>query len=112
MPRVDIDFTKGLVQLSGGGFAVNALAEVSATATLDATTFLTKAVAAFTNNNELTLPSSADTGTVKIIISDSANNVVLKGTNAQVGDTTLTNIGDMAICVFDGTEWQVGRSLT
>jgi len=112
MPKVNIDFTKGLVQSPGGGFAVNSLTEVSATGNLDATTFLTKAVAAFTNNDELTLPASADTGTVKIIISDSANNVILKGTNAQTGDVTLTNIGDMAICVFDGTEWQVGRSLT
>ena len=112
MPKVSIDFTKGLVQKDGGGFAVNSITTVSETVTLDATTFLTKAVAAFTNNNELTLPSTADTGTIKLIISDSTNNVVVKGTNAQSSDVTLTNVGDMCLCVFDGTEWQVGRSLT
>ena len=112
MPKVTYTPLQGLVQASGGGFVVNDIPTVAATATLDATTFLTKAVAAFVNNNELTLPASADTGAIKIIISDSANNVILKGTNAITGDVTLTNVGDMAICIYNGTEWVVGRSLT
>ena len=70
MPKVTYTEAKGLVQSTGSGLNINSITEVAATATLDATTFLTKAVAAFANNNELTLPATADTGAIKIIITD------------------------------------------
>ena len=114
MPKVTYTEAKGLVQASGAGFNINSITTVSATGNLDATTFLTVAVAAFTNNNELTLPASADTGAIKIIMSDSTNNVKILGDNCTTAtsDTTLTNVGDFAICIYNGTEWVVGRSLT
>jgi hypothetical protein len=111
MPKVSIDFTKGLVQKQGGGFAVNSILRTSGTVSLDATTFLTVG----TTTSALTLPASADTGTVKIIICDqgvATDNVVVKGTNCTTGDITLNATGEMVICVFNGTEWVVGRSLT
>tara|TARA_A100001515_G_scaffold7053_1_gene5963 strand:- start:47 stop:391 length:345 start_codon:yes stop_codon:yes gene_type:complete len=114
MPKVTYTEAKGLVQATGAGFNINSITTVTATGNLDATTFLTIADNSFTNNNELTLPASADTGAIKIIISDTANNVKILGDNATTAtaDTTLTNIGDFAICIYNGTEWVVGRSLT
>ena len=118
MPKVTIN-SKGAIQSAGSGLVVEtgvaftSSTTVSADASLDATTFLTTAVAAFTNDDELVLPATAETGALKLILSDSTNNVVLKATNAQLtSDVTMTNIGDMCWCVFNGTEWIVGRSLT
>jgi len=111
MPKVKISDAKGLVQSAGAGFSVSSSASVSAAGALDATTFLTVATGAVAGGG-LVLPASAETGAIKIIIADTADNVLVKGTNATTGDITLTNIGDMCICVFNGTEWVVGRSLT
>lgn len=111
MPKVTYTPLKGLVQASGSGFNVNSITTVTATSALDATTFLTIVDNSFTNANTLTLPASADTGAVKVIISDTANDCVISATNATV-TATLTNVGDMAICIYNGTEWVVGRSLT
>ena len=111
MPKATYTPLKGLVQAPGGGFHVNDITVVTATANLDATTFLTVVDNAFTNTNTLTLPSSADTGAIKVIISDTANECNIAATNATTA-VVLTNVGDMAICQYNGTEWVVGRSLT
>ena len=110
MPKVTYTEAKGLVQATGAGFHLADKVVVTATAALDATTFLTIVDNAFTATNTLTLPASAATGAIKIIISDTANECNLAATNATTA-VVLTNIGDMAICVFNGTEWVVGRSL-
>jgi hypothetical protein len=106
MPKVTYTNEKGLVQESGAGFAINHI-EASPTNTLDDNSFLT----VFTGAATPTLPATADTGTIKLIILDTAADVVLQAANCTTGAVTLTNIGDMALCVFDGTEWVVGRSL-
>ena len=110
MPKVTYSAAKGLVQAAGAGFNITGVLSTGAAGNLDATTFLTIATSAI-GGGGLVLPSSADTGAIKIIIADTADNVLLKGTNASTGDLTLTNIGDMAICIYNGTEWIVGRSL-
>ena len=107
MPKVTYTAGKGLVQATGAGFAVNHITSTSGTVSLDNNTFLT----VFTAASTPTLPSSADKGTIKVLIADTAADVALQGTNATTGTVTLTNIGDMCICVFNGTEWVVGRSL-
>jgi len=111
MPKVTYTESKGLVQATGAGLNINSITSVAAAGNLDGKTFLTVTTANIAGDG-LVLPSSADTGAIKIIISDTADDVLLKGTNASTGDITLTNIGDMAICIFNGTEWIVGRSLT
>ena len=111
MPKITYTPTKGLVQDKGSGFIVNSITSVSAAGNLDGTTFLTTVTAGIAGGG-LVLPASASPGAVKIIIADTAADVLLKGTNATVADTTLTNIGDMAICVYNGTEWVVSRSKT
>jgi len=111
MPKVTYTAAKGLVQATGGGFHVNSILTTSGTKSLDATTFLTVG----TTTSQFTLPASADAGAVKLIICDqggSTNNVVVKGTNCSTGDITLNATGEMVICVYNGSEWVVGRSLT
>ncbi len=111
MPKATYTAAKGLVQAEGGGFHVNSILTTSGTKNLYATTFLTVG----TTTSEFTLPSSADTGAIKLVICDqggSTDNVVVKGTNATTGDITLNATGEMVICVYNGTEWVIGRSLT
>lgn len=110
MPKVEYSKLKGLVQSTGDGFAINSITTVAAAGNLDASTFLTVATAAI-GGGGLVLPASADTGALKVIMTTTEDDVLLKGTNASTGDLTLTNLGDMAICVFDGTQWIVGRTL-
>tara|TARA_Y100000114_G_scaffold62893_1_gene57612 strand:+ start:16396 stop:16731 length:336 start_codon:yes stop_codon:yes gene_type:complete len=111
MPKVTYTAAKGLVQASGAGVELNSITSVAAPGNLDATTFLTIATAAIAGGG-LVLPATAEDGAVKIIITTTADNVLLKGTNASTGDLTLTNIGDMAVCVYQTDKWIVGRSLT
>ena len=111
MPKITYTAKKGLVQAGGSGFHINSiLGGQSGAVNLDDSTFLTVFTAA-TSGGHAVLPSSADVGAIKLIIADTAADVVLKGTNATTGDLTLTNIGDMALCIYNGTEWVVGRSL-
>jgi len=110
MPKVTYTTSQGLVQAPGGGFHVNDILTTAGTVNLDATTFLTVA----TGTSAFTLPASADAGAIKLIICDQGggtDNVVIAATNATVG-ATLNATGEMAICIFNGTEWAVGRSLT
>ena len=116
MPKVTINNNKGLVQSGGSGLVVeNGVAfatttSVSAAGNLDSTTFLTVATGAIAGGG-LVLPASAQIGALKLIVADTDANVLVKGTNATTGDITLTNTGDMVWCVFNGTEWVLGRSL-
>ena len=108
--KIDIDFVKGLVQSSSGeGFAINSKTSVSAAGVLDASTFLTVATAGIADPG-LVLPSSATAGAIKLIVADTADDVLVKGTNATTGDVTLTNIGDWILAVYDGSSWVVIRS--
>ena len=114
MPKVTYTPLKGLVQAQGKGFVVNDIVSLSGTKTLDATTFLTVATAAST----LTLPSTADTGAVKVIIVDQdggganidlqkENTIFSGGSNPAV---RMNSTGEMVICIYNGTEWIVGDS--
>lgn len=111
MPKVKISDAKGLVQSAGAGFSISSSTTVAAAGNLDATTFLTVSTGAIAGGG-LVLPASAEKGAVKIIIASTADDVLLKGTNASTGDITLTNIGDIAFCVYDGAQWVVGRALS
>jgi len=107
MPKINIDFTKGLVQESGAGFGIDSRVVVNGgDATLDATTFLTEIETA----HECTLPASAATGAIKVVVNTVAVGSKLMGANATIGNITFNAVGDGAICIFDGTEWQVMRT--
>ena len=103
MPKINIDFTKGLVQQSGSGFGINSVVSTSGNLSADATTFLTKIAGA----HEVTLPASAEKGAIKIVAQTGAGNGVLKGTNATTGAVTFNAIGDGAVCIYNGTAWVV-----
>ena len=111
MPKLTYTALKGLVQASGTGININSITTVAAASNLDASTFLTVATGAI-GSTGLVLPASADTGAVKIIMTTTDDDVLVKGTNASIGDITITNKGDMLICVYDGSQWVVGRSKT
>ena len=109
MPKINIDFTKGLVQETGSGFGINSRVVVNgAHAALDATIFLTE----ITSAHQVTLPASGATGAIKLVMMSAAAAGVLMAENTTLGgNLTFAAIGDGAICVYDGTEWQVMRSL-
>ncbi len=102
MPKINIDFTKGLVQETGAGFGINSVVTTAGNLAADATTFLTKVAGA----HEVTLPASAETGAIKVIAATGAGGT-LKGTNATTGDVVLNEVGDGAICIYNGTAWVV-----
>ena len=103
MPKINIDFTKGLVQQSGSGFGINSVVSTSGNLSADSTTFLTK----ITGAHEVTLPASAEKGAIKVFAMTAAAAGVLKGDNATTGDITFNAIGDGAICIYNGTAWVV-----
>lgn len=112
MPKVTYTPVRGLVQAKGGGFHVNSILTTAGTVSLDATTFLT----VLTGTSVATLPASADTGAIKIIICDqgagTATAAIHSDNTIHGSNVELNATGEMAICVYNGTEWLVGRSLT
>ena len=111
MPKVTYTAAKGLVQATGSGFNINSILTTSGTKNLDATTFLTIA----TGVSAFTLPASADTGAIKIIMhdTDDTDNVDIEAANNSTGGQIRLNAdGEFAICIYNGTTWIVGRSLT
>ena len=108
MPKINIDFVKGLVQETGAGFGIDSRVVVNGgNASLDATTFLTE----ITSAHEVTLPASAATGAIKVIMNSAAVGSKIMATNTILGGNLVMNaIGDGAICIYDGTEWIVLRT--
>jgi hypothetical protein len=119
MPRIELSAAKGLVQLAGQGF-IDKDAGLSIDADLDLTTATATAAEkgalihsfVVSANRTLTLHSTATTGQIKIILNaqGSGGNVVISGTNI-VGNNITLGPADFAICVFNGTEWEVSPSL-
>ena len=110
MPKSTYSALAGLVQAEGSGFNINSITTVAAAGNLDGSTFLTTATAGI-GGGGLVLPATATQGAVKVILTSTDDDVLLKGTNASTGDITLTNKGDMAICVYNGSKWIIGVSL-
>ena len=110
MPKSTYTALAGLVQAAGAGLNINSITTVAAAGNLDATTFLTNTTGEIAGGG-LVLPSSADTGAVKVIITTTDDDVLVKATNTSLGsDLTLTNKGDLVFCVYDGAKWQIGRT--
>lgn len=106
MPRVVYDVSKGLYQTAGKGFALNAILTTSADVTLDGT----KSVVLVSGTHVVTLPADADAkeGDIIIVIASGTGGSIAS-TNANTG-ATIDAVGDMAICVYNGTQWIVGAS--
>ena len=102
MPQVEYTKVKGLVQNSGSGFSLNQIETTSGNTTLTQGT----AVCVITGAHQVTLPTSPNDGDVVIVMMSAAEAGVLKGTGAAFGDITFNAIGDGAVCVYDGTNWQ------
>ncbi len=125
MPKIELSASKGLKQSAGQGFCDADLQTHSSDLNLstDGTVVQKGALAHIvTDAATITLPkesAGAVKGQIKIIICQIAQNVVIKAyaTNATANNSattlaTLNGVGDFAICVFNGTTWVAGASLT
>ena len=122
MPQIELSSTKGLVQKSGLGFvdagvqidagAVDLTAADTETDSRGALMHLVTAGGAVNFKLHGT-DEGATKGQVKIIVSQDANDLtLLNAAGANVTPATvLTNAGDMAVCVFNGTTWVCGNSI-
>ena len=122
MPQIELSAVKGLVQKSGQGF-VDADVQLDSGA-VDLTATATTAAAKGALIHSVTpggnvvfklhgTDEGATKGQIKIILSQDANNLTLQNA-AGAGvtpATVLTNAGDMAICVYNGTTWVCGNSI-
>lgn len=109
MPKVEYSKTKGLVTATGAGFALNNITTVNgAHATLAQGT----CVAILKSDHKITLPTTANTGDLLVLVVDVAGGD-LESDGTQLGsDVEFTAVGQGALCVYDGTEWQVLVSKT
>ena len=104
MPKVEYSKTKGLVTATGAGFALNNITTVNGAHT---TLAQGTCVAILKSDHKITLPTTASTGDICIIIVDVAGGD-LESDGTQLGsDVAFTAAGDGAVCIYDGTEWQV-----
>ena len=102
MPQVEYTKAKGLVQKTGSGFSLNQIITTSGNVTLEQGT----TVCVISGAHQVTLPTSPNTGDMVILMMSAAAGGVLKGTGASFNDITFNAIGDGAVCVYDGTNWQ------
>ncbi len=124
MPKIELSSTKGLVQKTGHGLvdsdyqdhsAGNVDLSSSSTPAKGAVVHTVSANATGNTFKLTTLAQGSSKGQVKIIILGSeaagGNTFIIKNHDNSTL-TTLTAPGDMAICVFDGTNWITGNSTT
>jgi len=122
MPQIELSAVKGLVQKTGQGFVDADVQLDSGAVDLTATSASAAAKGALIHsvtpgeNVDFKLHGTAQgatKGQIKIILSQDDNSLTLK--NAADADVTpqtiLTNVGDMAVCVFNGTTWVCGHAI-
>tara|TARA_Y100000592_G_scaffold93565_1_gene156951 strand:- start:32 stop:409 length:378 start_codon:yes stop_codon:yes gene_type:complete len=124
MPQIELSTTKGLVQKSGQGFVDAGFQEHSAgsvdltaaTVTASEKGALVHILSANGANvfKLFTKDDGAVKGQIKVIIlkaeaADGNSFVIDNHDNTDL--VTLAEEGDMAICVFNGTNWVSGKAL-
>tara|TARA_Y200000002_G_scaffold382677_1_gene400687 strand:+ start:209 stop:538 length:330 start_codon:yes stop_codon:yes gene_type:complete len=109
MPQVEYTKAKGLVQKTGNGFSLNQIERCNGShLTLTQGT----AVCIVETDHKVTLPASPNSGDVILVISNVAGGDLESDGTQLDADLAFAAKGDGVICVYDGTEWQVLRSLT
>ena len=121
MPQVELSAARGLNQKSGQGFVDSDIATISSTLDIgaDGTTAQKGALVHLVDTSDgavtVTLFSKAEgavEGQVKIFIVKVAGNALTINNSADAAlSAGLDAVGDMAICVFDGSEWVAGLSV-
>ncbi len=110
MPKVEYTKAKGLVQATGVGFALNQIETMNGE-NLTLTSGTT--VAILKSAHDVTLPTSGNSrGDMILIVADHASAEIAAAGTQIGGKVTFDSVGDGAIAVYDGTEWQVLRSIT
>ena len=108
MPRVEYNKTQGLFQASGSGFALNEIESISGNTTLTQGTCV--AIGQSGGTHEITLPPNAGANTgdiIFIIMNHTAGKLMHNGQCNIASDVTFNAKGDGAICIYDGSKWQV-----
>ena len=109
MPRVEYNKTKGLFQALGSGFALNQIETMNGS---DLTLTAGTTVAILKSAHDVTLPTSGNNaGDLILIIADHASAEIAAAGQQTGGKITFNTVGDGALAVYDGTEWQVLRSI-
>ena len=125
MPQIELSAVKGLVQKTGQGFAdADFQIDSLAAGNLDLTATTTTAAARGALVHSVTATQArafklhgtaqgATKGQIKIILSQDDNDLTLQNASGAgvTPATVLTNAGDMAICVFNGTTWVCGHAI-
>ena len=108
MPKVEYTKAKGLVQSTGSGFALNSIETMNGS---DLTLTRGTTVAILKSAHDVTLPVAATAGDMIIIVADNASAEIAAAGTQIGGKVTFNSVGDGALAVYDGTEWQVLRSI-
>ena len=125
MPQIELSTTRGLVQRSGLGFvdsefqeheagAVDLTAASTSSASRGAVVHLLEANGVGNVFKLFDKAQGATKGQIKVVIlkAEAAGNNTFIIDNHDGNDlATLSALGDMAICIFDGTDWVVGKAL-
>jgi hypothetical protein len=119
MPKIELSALKGLKQSAGQGFC-----DADAQFHTDAVTVGTSLAAVkgalvhvvtAANAKDFTLHTAAAgavRGQIKIVICGGAGDITVKNHDGNALGSALDAAGDFAICVFNGTDWVAGVSLT
>ena len=125
MPQIELSTTRGLVQKSGLGLvdsemqdhaagAVDLTAASTSSASRGAVVHLLSANAVGNVFKLFTKAQGASKGQIKVIIlkaEANENNTFIIDNHDDDDLATLAAPGDMVVCVFDGTDWVVGKAL-
>ena len=122
MPKIELSAAKGLVQKTGHGFIDADFQTDSGAVDLTAATTSSAARGALvhlvTQGGNVIFKlhgkeEGATAGQVKIIVALDGNNLTIQNRagGGVTPATVLTNAGDLAICIFNGTTWIVGNSI-
>ena len=109
MPKVEYTKLKGLVQAPGAGFALNQIEIMNGT---DLTLTVGTTVAILKSAHDVTLPTLGNKrGDMIIIVADHASAEIAAVGTQIGGKVSFNSVGDGALAVHDGNEWQVLRSI-
>lgn len=119
MPKIELSAANGLVQKTGHGFVdadyqvIDASLNLETAGTSSQKSALAHIVQGAGAALTITLhDTGATAGQVKIFVLETKGLGVVKIADTTGDIATLGAAGDLAICVYNGTNWKTGNSLT
>ena len=119
MPKIELSAAKGLVQKTGHGFidadfqTIDASLNLESSGTSSQKSALLNIIQGAGAALTVTLhDTGATAGQVKIFVLETKGGGTVKIADTTGDIATLGAAGDLAICVYNGTNWKTGNSLT